>query len=316
VPGTGTQIGFEPLRGGTERRPVIARLNGKVALVSGGARGIGAAAAREMIAEGAKVVIGDLLDREGRALAKELGPSGTYVHLDVTKRGDWESAVATAERSYGRLDVLVNNAGAVSTWYMATEDGFETQFAVNHLAPFLLTRELLPALRRADWARVITTSSGSHFHTRMRWDDLMLRRRYSCLAAYKQSKLAEVLFTNELNRRLGAASTVRAYAVDPGLVDTSIGEKGTSGLESWIWRMRRRSGISPEAAAATIVHLAMEPELEDRLAGYWKECRPASASPYASAEAPMRRLWEVSERLCGAPADVEPQTRIPEGAVR
>jgi NAD(P)-dependent dehydrogenase (short-subunit alcohol dehydrogenase family) len=137
----------------------------------------------------------------------------------------------------------------------------------------------------------------------MRWKDLMFRRRYNCLSAYKQPKLADVLFTNELNRRLGQWSGVRAYAVDPGLVDTAIGEKGTGGLVRWVWRRRRRRGISADEAARTLVHLAVEPVLEDRLACYWKACRPARASPCAQRAEEGRRLWEVSERLCGMAAD-------------
>lgn len=132
------------------------------------------------------------------------------------------------EEDEGRLDVLINNAGTVTTWYLATEDGYETQFAVNYLASFLLTQELLPVMRKSGSARVITTSSGSHYRTRMRWHDVMFRNGYNCLSAYKQSKLANVIFTNELNRRLEPASGIRAYAVDPGLVDTAIGEKGTA----------------------------------------------------------------------------------------
>jgi NAD(P)-dependent dehydrogenase (short-subunit alcohol dehydrogenase family) len=112
----------------------------------------------------------------------------------------------------------------------------------------------------------------------MRWRDVMLRHRYNCLFAYKQSKLANVLFTHELNRRLGPASRVRAYAVDPSLVDTAIGEKATTGIVKWFWSRRRRHGVTPQAAAETIVHLATSAVLEDPLASYWKECRPVRPS--------------------------------------
>ena len=102
-----------------------------------------------------------------------------------------------------------------------------------------------------------------------------------------------------LNRRLAASPNIRAYAVDPGLVDTAIGEKGTGGLVRWFWRIRRRGGASPDEAAGTIVHLATAPVLADTEASYWKDCRPKRPSRYSEREDAMVRLWELSERLCG-----------------
>jgi NAD(P)-dependent dehydrogenase (short-subunit alcohol dehydrogenase family) len=211
-----------------------------------------------------------------------------------------DSIRAYAESSGdGKLDVLVNNAGTVSSWYTATEDGYELQFAVNHLAPFLLTHELLPLLRAAPAARVITVSSASHQGTRIHWPDVMYRRRYSCLTAYKQSKLANVLFTSELNRRLGNGGRIRAYAVDPGLVNTEIGLKGTGGLEHWVWQRRRAGGTSAEQGAETVIFLASAPSVDDPDAVYWKDCHPAQSSRYARRAEEAARLWALSERLCG-----------------
>ncbi|HZD56534.1 MAG TPA: SDR family NAD(P)-dependent oxidoreductase, partial [Anaerolineales bacterium] len=179
------------------------------------------------------------------------------------------------------------------------EDGYELQFAVNHLAPFLLTLELLPLLKKAPHARVITVSSGSHRNTRMHWQDVMLRRGYNTLRAYKQSKLANVLFTFELNRRLGEDSSIRAYAADPGLVNTEIGSKGTSGLVRWIWEKRRAGGVNPEQGAETVVYLAASSSVGGSREVYWKDCRPVQASRYAQRAEEAARLWELSEHLCG-----------------
>jgi NAD(P)-dependent dehydrogenase (short-subunit alcohol dehydrogenase family) len=199
----------------------------------------------------------------------------------------------------GKIDALVNNAGTVSSWYTATEDGYELQFAVNHLAAFRLTFELLPLLRAAPAGRVVTVSSGSRYGARIRWRDVMYRTGYNTLLAYKQSKLANVLFSAELNRRLGNKSNVRAYAADPGLVRTRIGLKGTSGIERWVWQRRMSGGVSSDEGAQTVVFLATDPALPDSDAVYWKDCQPARPSRHARRPDEAARLWALSERLCG-----------------
>ena len=207
-----------------------------------------------------------------------------YLLADLSSQGQvrrlaQEVKQLLADRHFDHLDVLVNNAGAVSSWFTLTEDEVELQFAVNHLAAFLLTHELIPLLQKAEQARILTTSSASHRNTRMHWKDVMLRKNYGTLRAYKQSKLANVLFTLELNRRLGPNSTVTAFAVDPGLVNTNIGEKGTNGFVNWFWKKRSSKGAPPEIAAETIIYLAYQRELPYRDAFYWKDCHPIAPSP-------------------------------------
>ncbi len=280
----------------------------KTVLITGATSGIGLAAAHALARSGCRVIgVGRSVERCAEAAeAVRAGAPGArvdYLVADLSSQAQIRVLAASVKERLmqegGGLDVLVNNAGTVSAWYMGSEDGYETQFAVNHLAPFLLTRELLPLLERSGSARVITTSSGSHYRTRIRWRDVMFRNGYNCLSVYKQSKLANMLFTHELNRRLGPEAGVRAYALDPGLVDTAIGEKGTIGIVKWFWRRRRRKGIAPRKAAETIVHLATSAALEDPSASYWKDCRPMRPSRYSQREDAMRRLWELSERLCG-----------------
>ncbi len=200
----------------------------------------------------------------------------------------------------GSLDVLVLAAGTVSTWHTTTAEAYELQFAVNHLSAFLLTHELLPCLRAAESARVLVVSSKSHYHTRVRWEDVMMRRRYHCLAAYKQSKLCNVLFTLEFARREQVQSRpVQVYAVDPGLVATEIGLKGTAGIERLVWRLRMRSGTSPEIPAREIVQIATEPSYEGQSGKYWFRAREKTPSRVARDPEQASRLWQLSEQLCG-----------------
>lgn len=280
----------------------------KTIVITGATSGIGRAAAQTLALRGAHVIA------VGRSRSRCAELVQTIHKLDPEARISTAVADLSSQRQVRQLavdiraivaatgdpvlDVLINNAGSVSSWYSATEDGYEHQFAVNHLAPFLLTHELLPLLAMAPAGRIITTSSSSHYGVKMNWTDVMFRRRYSCLSAYQQSKLANVLFTAELNRRLVEHSRLRAYAADPGLVNTEIGMKGTCGLENWVWQKRRAGGVWPEKGAATIIFLAAEAQLNNSGAYYWKDCRPLRPSLTAMSVAEAARLWAFSEQLC------------------
>ena len=239
--------------------------NGKTFVVTGATSGIGLATAEELARQGAHVIGVGRSAARGQAVAQRLAalnPTGrvTYCTADLACQGDVVALAANIRdlvAAAGRpaLDGLVNNAGTFTYWLALTPEGVETQWAVNHLAPFLLTLELLPLLQAAPTARIVTVSSGSHYGTSLNWDDIQLRRRYNGLQAYKQTKVANVLFTTELNRRLGSQSPVRAFAADPGLVNTDIGLKGTPGLVQWIWARRRAVGISAAEAARGIIYL-------------------------------------------------------------
>lgn len=284
-------------------------LTGKTMVITGATAGIGQAALRALALRGATIIGVGRSNARAEQTMQAIHSEGPTVKVDFAiadlssqrqvrqLAGDIADIVNAS--GGGKIDVLVNNAGAVSSWYTATEDGYELQFAVNHLAPYLLTHELLPLLHNAPAARVITTSSSSHYGTKMRWADVMYRTGYSNLLAYKQSKLANVLFSAEFNRRLATKSGIRAFAADPGLVTTSIGLKGTSGIEKWVWNLRMSRGVSPEEGAATIVHLASEPSVQNSPAVYWKDCQPKAPSRYAQLRETAARLWNLSERLCG-----------------
>lgn len=282
-------------------------LAGRSVVVTGATSGIGLAAAEALVQRGVNVIG---VGRDGerclhaeerlRALSPEAAVAYQVADLSVQAQvRDLAERIRVTLAAWGMtgLDGLANVAGVFVYWQTLTPDGFEMQWAVNHLAPFVLTRELLPLLQRAPWARVVTVSSGSHYHTRLQWDDIQLRRRYHPLRAYKQTKLANVLFTAELNRRLGPGSTVRALAADPGLVSTEIGFKANPGLARCIWTLRRWQAVPPEQAAHGIVFLLAEPSLPDGDAIYWKDGRPKAPDPEALNVHAARRLWELSEMM-------------------
>lgn len=192
---------------------------------------------------------------------------------------------------------LLNNAAMVTFRRERSEDGFEKQWAANHLAPFLLTHELLPLLQQAQRARVVTVSSGSHRRASIDWDHFGQRGLYNPLTAYASSKLANVLFSLELDRRTGP--DLRAFAADPGLVDTAIGAKAMPFFVRWFWKRRARNGISPRQAAVGVVKVLIDPELDDAEAIYWRRGKPVEPAPQAQDAESARRLWRLSREMCG-----------------
>ena len=198
-----------------------------------------------------------------------------------------------------RLDVLINNAGCINFSRSVTTDGFETTFAVNHLAPFLLTRLLLTKIRDSAPARIVTVASAAHRGQRIDFDDLMSTRDYRMLRTYGRSKLANILFTRALANRL-AGSGVTANALHPGMVTTHLGQ------DNWLARTVGRAfmaiaGVSATQGAKTSVYLATSAEVEGRSGDYYAKCRPAplAAAPDALDDATAERLWSVSEELVG-----------------
>ena len=180
-----------------------------------------------------------------------------------------------------------------------TEDGYELQFVVNHLAPFLLTHELMPYLEKATSARIVTVSSGSHYGARIRWKDVMHRRHYNILLAYQQSKLANILFSAELNRRVGKSFTHSRLCCRPWTCRYPDWLEEHLRNRKLVWHKRMEGGVSPEQGAETIIYLATDPSVEDSNEVYWKDCQPKTPSRYARRTMEADRLWELSERLCG-----------------
>jgi retinol dehydrogenase-14 len=270
----------------------------KTVLVTGANAGIGRATATELARMGARVLMACRSAERGAeaqaAVVAEVPGASTELLIADLSSGEGVRALAAQTRQHtDRLDVLVNNAGVFTPSSTPTVDGLETQFAVNHLAPFLLTNLLRDLLVKSAPARVVTVSSEAHKRGQIRWDDLQGERKYSGLQAYSQSKLANLLFNRELARRLGGTG-VTANALHPGVIGTRLLFTGFAPL-----RLLRPFLKTPERGARTSVFLASAPAVE-RLTGlYFIDLEPARPSSAARDDGAARRLWRISAELTG-----------------
>jgi NAD(P)-dependent dehydrogenase (short-subunit alcohol dehydrogenase family) len=280
----------------------MASLKSKTVVVTGASSGIGAEAAVELARMGATVVPvgrdrGRLDAVTARISAANPGSTADPVVADFASLGAVRSLGAELLERHERIDVLVNNAGLVSSGRRLSEDGFELTFAVNHLAPFLLTNVLLDRLRASAPARVVTTSSGAHFSDVLDVDDLNAERRFSTWSAYANSKLANVLFTRALARRL-KSSEVTANCLHPGVIRTRLGRGAPLPVRAG-WRVAGLFFASPRKGAETIVYLASSPEVAGISGGYFVNSRRRNPSAQAQDDVLAEELWERSEQMAG-----------------
>lgn len=274
------------------------RMAGKTCVVTGANAGIGRATALALARMGARVgMVSRSRERGEAARAEAVRGSGSgAVDLfvaDLSAQAEVRRLAAEIRGRYDRLDVLVNNAAVYTAKRALSPDGIELQLAVNHLAPFLLTRLLLDRLEGSAPARVVTVGSEAHRTVRLEWEDLQGERRYRGLRAYSAAKLANLLFTRELARRT-AGTGVTANAAHPGVVGTELLFGGWGPL-----RLLKRWLKTPEQGARVLVRLAAAPELEGVTGRYFREEGEIRPSAAALDDEAARRLWRVSEELTG-----------------
>jgi NAD(P)-dependent dehydrogenase (short-subunit alcohol dehydrogenase family) len=277
-------------------------MQGKRCLVTGATQGIGRAAALALARRGASVVIVGRDPKRTPETAEELRQESGNPHVeafvaDLSLMAEVRRVAREYASRYPRLDALINNAGAVFAQRQLTTDGYERTFALNHLAYYALTRDLLELLRRSAPARVVNLSSIVHTMERLDFDDLMVERRYTGMRAYKRSKLANVMFTFELSRRLQGTG-VTANCVHPGIVRTNFGKVDLKNLfTSIIGPLVRPFLLGPEQGADTAVWLASSPEVEGVTGKYFIKRKERKVNPQALDNAACARLWEISEQL-------------------
>ncbi len=277
-------------------------VGGKTILVTGASSGIGLHASIDLARRGARVVmVGRDPRRTERAVADVQAASGSTdvsaLICDFASQSAVRLLAETFRAGHDRLDVLVNNAGGVNQTRTTTVDGIETTFAVNHLGPFLLTNLLLDLIVSSAPARIVTVASVGHMQGTIDFDDLGFERGYSIMRAYSRSKLANVLFANELARRLEGTG-VTSNSLHPGSVDTRI----WSGAPWWakpFIQIVRPFFISAEAGAGYVVALVTRPELSHVTGRYFDKDVVTAPSALAREAELGRRLWEVSAAMVG-----------------
>jgi NAD(P)-dependent dehydrogenase (short-subunit alcohol dehydrogenase family) len=283
-------------------------VEGRTCLVTGATSGIGTETALGLAERGAHVVIcGRSAERAESTRADIVRRSGNprvdVLLADFSSLAEVRKLADSFLSGQPSLHVLVNNAGLVNNRRETTVDGLEATFAVNHLAPFLLTNLLLERLRASAPARIVNVASDAHRFGSIDWDDLQSEKRYqgppvlSGMRVYGTSKLANILFTRELARRL-AGSGVTANCVHPGMVATGLGSNNGVWGSAAMWMLRPFAKSAAQGAETTL-HVALSPELADESGGYFANKRRARPSSAARDEASARRLWRESARLVG-----------------
>jgi NAD(P)-dependent dehydrogenase (short-subunit alcohol dehydrogenase family) len=273
----------------------------RIAIVTGASSGIGLHTVLGLVRAGMRVVMvgrnRDRTEAAGRFVREHSGSDGIDILLaDFSRLAEVRRLADEILSAHDRIDVLINNAGLMSRRFRFSFDGFELTFAVNHLAPFLLTCLLLDRLKTSAPARIINVASEAHRGRRLNFSDLARPQDWGTLKAYGQSKLCNILFTRELAMRLDGSGVV-ATCLHPGVVATAIGQRG--GLTEVIWRLMKPFMKSPEEGAETSLFLATVSDPQPFNGGYVIGKTLADADPAALDTSAARRLWDESARLAG-----------------
>ena len=273
---------------------------GKVVVITGATSGIGLVAAEQLAKYGARLVLiardkarGEMALERLRELAADPGHRVQYA--DLSRLNDMKRAALQIAAAEPRIDILINNAGAIFSQREITSDGLEQTFALNHMAYFVLTEGLRERLIAAAPSRIINTASNAHRKGHLDFGDLQSENSYGASKAYGTSKLCNILFTRELARRL-AETKVTANCFSPGFVATHFGNEA-GGLTGVALRVGKLFAKTPEEGARTLTYLATSPEVGDVSGEFFYKCSPGMITAEARDDGASRRLWQKSERI-------------------
>ena len=276
----------------------MADMQGKTVIITGATSGIGEVAALRLAEQGARIVF-TARDRaraeDTLAKLRNAGNADHAFHMaDLSTLAEMKRIGAVLAQE-PRIDVLVNNAGALFNKRRETADRLEMTFALNHMAYFVITNLLLPRLQPG--ARIVSVASNAHRGAKLDFDDLQSRRSYSGFAVYSRSKLCNILFNRELARR--TPQGVTANCLHPGFVATRFGDQSGGVMQRLVKVAKPVGAISPEEGAKTITYLASSPEVKTVTGEYFYQCRPATPTKEAQKDADAAQLWQVSENIAG-----------------
>jgi NAD(P)-dependent dehydrogenase (short-subunit alcohol dehydrogenase family) len=274
----------------------------KICLITGGTSGIGAAAARQLASLGLKVVIVGRNEGKCVRLVKDIRSTEknadiNYLLADLSSQNEIRRLVNEFNDRYRKLDILINNAGAIYSKRLVSPDGLEMTFALNHMSYFLLTSLLIDRLKDGKSSRIIVVSSAAHEQAKIDFEDLQLEYNYNRVMAYARTKLENLLFTYELARRLDG-TLITVNAIHPGVVATSFGSNN-SWIKTKLRNLLMPKILSPDNTAKAIVFLAISPEIEGITGRYFYDCRAIRSSNDSYNIKDAEKLWEISEKLAG-----------------
>jgi NAD(P)-dependent dehydrogenase (short-subunit alcohol dehydrogenase family) len=275
-------------------------MQGKTVVITGATSGIGKVAAEQLAAMGARIVLIARSKARGQVTLAQLraaapGPAHKVHYADLSRISEMKRVAAEIAAEEPRIDVLINNAGAMFANRRLTEDRLEYTFALNHMAYFVVTEGLRARLIASAASRIVNTASGAHQGASLDFDDLQSSRGYSPMKAYGRSKLCNILFTRELARRLQGTG-VTANCLHPGFVATRFGDEA-GGLISRFVSFAKLFAISPAKGAETLVYLASSPSVAGITGAYFYQCRTAQPSSAGKDDQAALRLWERSAEL-------------------
>jgi NAD(P)-dependent dehydrogenase (short-subunit alcohol dehydrogenase family) len=281
-------------------------MHGKTVIVTGAGSGIGLETADALARKGASLVLVELEPARGDAAVARIAKSGSKPRLfvaDLSRQTDVRRVAGEILASTPRIDVLINNAGAMFTTRQVTADGLERTFALNHLGYFLLTNLLLDRIIPSTPARIISVSSAAHRRATLDFDDLQVEKKYSGQDAYDRSKLANILFTRALSRRLqGTGVTANCLEPAPGIVRSHFFENVGGWVRVIVSILQPIASVTPAEGAKTSIYLASSAEVEGISGQYFAKCRVAKAAAAAEDDFAAEQLWVESLRLSGLQA--------------